>query len=277
MEISNRISPKVIQVITKPTQFGSIIINSMKCELSMAYNTYHLIYTYDTNDIPEVKEVDEMIFVDYTIGYEYNTTSNLPYVLDDAKNTCIDILKNLTDANVVEKTIKQVFEERLTLAYKVFILTNYNEGQLFKKVYKKFRLIKQFTYSVSNCNWKYSFQDVLTVSYTYKPVDENNGLLVFQITTTSEDYTTYEEVYTNTLCEYGFKEWLDNEDKINFLLQKFNDYISRHPVRMKSLYCSELFRKIPSIISEGNFNEENVNDEYIRNIVSKIKLDFQLL
>lgn len=119
MENLNRISPMVIQVITKPTQFGSFIINSMKCELSMAYNTYHLIYTYDTNDIPEVKEVDEMIFVDYTIGDEYNTTSNLPYVLDDAKNTCIDILKNLTDANVVEKTIKQVFEERLTLAYKV--------------------------------------------------------------------------------------------------------------------------------------------------------------
>lgn len=277
MEISNRISPKVIQVITKPTQFGSIIINSMKCELSMAYNTYHLIYTYDTNDIPEVKEVDEMIFVDYTIGDEYNTTSNLPYVLDDAKNTCIDILKNLTDANVVEKTIKQVFEERLTLAYKVFILTNYNEGQLFKKVYKKLSLVKQFTYSVSNCKWKYSHQDVLTVSYTYKPVDENNGLLVFQITTTSEDYTTYEEVYTNTLCEYTLKDWIKNEEKIIFLLQKFNDYISQHPVRMKSLYCSELFRKIPSIISEENFNEENVNDEYIRNIVSKIKLDFQLL
>lgn len=277
MENSNRISPMVIQVITKPTQFGSIIINSMKCELSMAYNTYHLIYTYDTNDMPEVKEVDEMIFVDYTIGDEYNTTSNLPYVLDDAKNTCIDILKNLTDANVVEKTIKQVFEERLTLAYKVFILTNYNEGQLFKKVYKKLSLVKQFTYSVSNCKWKYSYQDVLTVSYTYEPVDENNGLLVFQITTTSEDYTTYEEVYTNTLCEYTLKDWIKNEEKIIFLLQKFNDYISQHPVRMKSLYCSELFRKIPSIISEGNFNEENVNDEYIRNIVSKIKLYFQLL
>ena len=276
MEISNRISPKVIQVITKPTQFGSIIINSMKCELSMAYNTYHLIYTYDTNDIPEVKEVDEMIFVDYTIGDEYNTTSNLPYVLDDAKNTCIDILKNVTDANVVEKTIKQVFEERLTLAYKVFILTNYNEGQLFKKVYKKLSLVKQFTYSVSNCKWKYSYQDVLQVSYTYKPVDENNGLLVFQITTTSEDYTTYEEVYTNTLCEYTLKDWIKNEEKINFLLQKFNDYISQHPVRMKSLYCSDLLRKIPSIISEDGFNEENVNDDYIRNIVSKIKLEYSL-
>lgn len=276
MEISNRISPKVIQVITKPTQFGSIIINSMKCELSMAYNIYHLIYTYDTNDMPEVKEVDEMIFVDYTIGDEYNTTSNLPYVLDDAKNTCIDILKNLTDANVVEKTIKQVFEERLTLAYKVFILTNYNEGQLFKKVYKKLSLVKQFTYSVSNCKWKYSYQDVLTVSYTYKPVDENNGLLVFQITTTSEDYTTYEEVYTNTLCEYTLKDWIKNEEKINFLLQKFNEYISQHPVRMKSLYCSDLLRKIPSIIYEENFDEKNINKEYIRNIVSQIKLEYTL-
>lgn len=276
MENSNRISPMVIQVITKPTQFGSIIINSMKCELSMAYNTYHLIYTYDTNDMPEVKEVDEMIFVDYTIGDEYNTTSNLPYVLDDAKNTCIDILKNLTDANVVEKTIKQVFEERLTLAYKVFILTNYNEGQLFKKVYKKLSLVKQFTYSVSNCKWKYSYQDVLTVSYTYKPVDENNGLLVFQITTTSEDYTTYEEVYTNTLCEYTLKDWIKNEEKINFLLQKFNEYISQHPVRMKSLYCSDLLRKIPSIIYEENFDEKNINKEYIRNIVSQIKLEYTL-
>mgnify|MGYP003085734055 CR=1 FL=1 len=276
MEISNRISPKVIQVITKPTQFGSIIINSMKCELSMKYNTYHLIYTYDTNDIPEVKEVDEMIFVVYTIGDEYNTTSNLPYVLDDAKNTCIDILKNLTDANVVEKTIKQVFEERLTLAYKVFILTNYNEGQLFKKVYKKLSLVKQFTYSVSNCKWKYSYQDVLTVSYTYEPVDENNGLLVFKITTTSEDYTTYEEVYTNTLCEYTSKQWIENEDKIKFLLHKFNDYISRYPVGMKSLYCSELFKKIPSIIYEENFDEKNINKEYIRNIVSQIKLEYSL-
>lgn len=276
MENSNRISPMVIQVITKPTQFGSIIINSMKCELSMAYNTYHLIYDYSNINGEEVKKVDEMIFVDYTIGDEYNTTSNLPYVLDDAKNTCIDILKNLTDANVVEKTIKQVFEERLTLAYKVFILTNYNEGQLFKKVYKKLSLVKQFTYSVSNCKWKYSYQDVLTVSYTYKPVDENNGLLVFQITTTSEDYTTYEEVYTNTLCEYTLKDWIKNEEKINFLLQKFNDYISQHPVRMKSLYCSDLLRKIPSIIYEENFDEKNINKEYIRNIVSQIKLEYIL-
>lgn len=276
MENSNRISPMVIQVITKPTQFGSIIINSMKCELSMAYNTYHLIYDYSNINGEEVKKVDEMIFVDYTIGDGYNTTSNLPYVLDDAKNTCIDILKNLTDANVVEKTIKQVFEERLTLAYKVFILTNYNEGQLFKKVYKKLSLVKQFTYSVSNCKWKYSYQDVLTVSYTYKPVDENNGLLVFQITTTSEDYTTYEEVYTNTLCEYTLKDWIKNEEKINFLLQKFNDYISQHPVRMKSLYCSDLLRKIPSIIYEENFDEKNINKEYIRNIVSQIKLEYTL-
>lgn len=276
MENSNRISPMVIQVITKPTQFGTIIINSMKCELSMAYNTYHLIYDYSNINGEEVKKVDEMIFVDYTIGDEYNTTSNLPYVLDDAKNTCIDILKNLTDANVVEKTIKQVFEERLTLAYKVFILTNYNEGYLFKKVYKKLSLVKQFTYSVSNCKWKYSYQDVLTVSYTYKPVDENNGLLVFQITTTSEDYTTYEEVYTNTLCEYTLKDWIKNEEKINFLLQKFNDYISQHPVRMKSLYCSDLLRKIPSIIYEENFDEKNINKEYIRNIVSQIKLEYTL-
>ena len=267
----------MVEIITEPTQFGSIIINSMKCGLSAFYNHYYLSYTYDTNDTPEVKEVDEMLYVEYTIGDCYNSTSYLPYVLDDAKNTCADLLKSTTDTNVIEKTIKQVFEDKLTLGYKVFILTNYNEGQLFKKVYNKLRLVKQFTYSVSNCKWKYSYQDVLTVSYTYKPVDENNGLLVFQITTTSEDYTTYEEVYTNTLCEYTLKDWIKNEEKIIFLLQKFNDYISQHPVRMKSLYCSELFRKIPSIISEENFNEENVNDEYIRNIVSKIKLDFQLL
>lgn len=276
MENSNRISPMVVQVIEEPTQFGPIVVNTMRCELSMAYNTYHLIYTYKSIDEIEEKVVDEMLFVEYTIGDCYNSTSYLPYVLDDAKNTCIDILKNLTDANVVEKTIKQVFEERLTLAYKVFILTNYNEGQLFKKVYKKLSLVKQFTYSVSNCKWKYSYQDVLTVSYTYKPVDENNGLLVFQITTTSEDYTTYEEVYTNTLCEYTLKDWIKNEEKINFLLQKFNEYISQHPVRMKSLYCSDLLRKIPSIIYEENFDEKNINKEYIRNIVSQIKLEYTL-
>lgn len=277
MENSNRISPMVVQVIEEPTQFGPIVVNTMKCELSEFYNHYHLIYEYKPIDETEKKVVNEMLFVEYTIGDEYNTASYLPYVLDDARKVCIKSLKNLTDANVVEKTIKQVFEERLTLAYKVFILTNYNEWQLFKKVYKKLSLVKQFTYSGSNCNWKYSFQDVLTVSYTYKPVDENNGLLVFQITTTSEDYTTYEEVYTNTLCEYTLKDWIKNEEKINFLLQKFNEYISQHPVRMKSLYCSDLLRKIPSIISKDGFNEENVNKEYIRNMVSKIKLDFQLL
>ena len=277
MENSNRISPMVVQVIKEPTQFGTIIINSMKCELSMAYNTYHLIYTYSFIDDVEMKMVDEIIFVEYTIGDSYNTTSYLPYVLDDAKNTCAVLLKSTTDTNVFEKTIKQVFEDKLTLAYKVFILTNYNEGKLFKKVYKKFSLIKQFTYSVSNCNWKYSFQDVLTVSYTYEPVDENNGLLVFKITTTSEDYTTYEEVYTNTLCEYTSKQWIENEDKIKFLLHKFNDYISRYPVGMKSLYCSELFKKIPSIISEENFDEKNINKEYIRNILSQIKLIYQNL
>lgn len=267
----------VVQLIEQPTQFGQIIIHSMKCELSMVYNTYHIIYDYSDINGEEVKVVDEMIFVEYTIGDSYNTTSYLPYVLDDAKNICVDLLKNTTDTNVVEKTIKQVFEDKLDLAYKVFILTNYNEGKLFKSVYNKFSLIKQFTYSAINCKGKYSYQDVIQVSYTYKPVDENNGLLFFRITTTSEGYTTDKEVYTHILCEYTFKEWFDNEDKINFLLQKFNDYISRYPVRMKSLYCSELLRKIPSIISEKNFNEENVNDEYIRNIVSKIKLDFQLL
>lgn len=277
MENSNRISPMVVQVIEEPTQFGPIVVNTMRCELSMAYNTYHLIYTYKSIDEIEEKVVDEMLFVEYTIGDCYNSTSYLPYVLDDAKNTCADLLKSTTDTNVIEKTIKQVFEDKLTLGYKVFILTNYNEGQLFKKVYNKLRLVKQFTYSVSNCKWKYSYQDVLTVSYTYKPVDENNGLLVFQITTTSEDYTTYEEVYTNTLCEYILKDWIKNEEKIIFLLQKFNDYISQHPVRMKSLYCSDLLRKIPSIISEDGFNEENVNDDYIRNIVSKIKLEYSLL
>lgn len=277
MEKSNRISPMVVQVIEEPTQFGPIIIHSMKCELSMAYNTYHIIYDYSDINGEEVKVVDEMIFVEYTIGDSYNTTSYLPYVLDDAKNTCVDLLKNITDTNMVEKTIKQVFEDKLELAYKVFILTNYNEGQLFKKVYRKFSLVKQFTYTVINCKWKYSYQDVLTVSYTYKPVDENNGLLVFQITTTAEDYTTYEEVYTNTLCEYTLKDWIKNEEKIIFLLQKFNDYFSQHPVRMKSLYCSDLLRKIPSIISEDGFNEENVNDDYIRNIVSKIKLEYSLL
>jgi hypothetical protein len=277
MENSNRISPMVVQVIEEPTQFGPIVVNTMRCELSMAYNTYHLIYTYKSIDEIEEKVVDEMLFVEYTIGDCYNSTSYLPYVLDDAKNTCADLLKSTTDTNVIEKTIKQVFEDKLTLGYKVFILTNYNEGQLFKKVYNKLRLVKQFTYSVSNCKWKYSYQDVLTVSYTYKPVDENNGLLVFQITTTSEDYTTYEEVYTNTLCEYTLKDWIKNEEKIIFLLQKFNDYISQHPVRMKSLYCSDLLRKIPSIISEDGFNKENVNDDYIRNIVSKIKLEYSLL
>ena len=277
MENSNRISPMVVQVIEEPTQFGPIVVNTMRCELSMAYNTYHLIYTYKSIDEIEEKVVDEMLFVEYTIGDCYNSTSYLPYVLDDAKNTCADLLKSTTDTNVIEKTIKQVFEDKLTLGYKVFILTNYNEGQLFKKVYNKLRLVKQFTYSVSNCKWKYSYQDVLTVSYTYKPVDENNGLLVFQITTTSEDYTTYEEVYTNTLCEYTLKDWIKNEEKIFFLLQKFNDYISQHPVRMKSLYCSDLLRKIPSIISEDGFNKENVNDDYIRNIVSKIKLEYSLL
>lgn len=277
MEISNRISPNVVQLITEPSQFGSITIHSMKCESSMAYNTYHLIYEYSDINGEEVKVVDEMIFVEYTIGDSYNTTSYLPYVLDDAKKVCIKSLKNVTDINVVEKTIKQIFEDKLALAYKAFILTNYNEGQLFKKVYRKFSLVKQFTYTVINCKWKYSYQDVLTVSYTYKPVDENNGLLVFQITTTAEDYTTYEEVYTNTLCEYTLKDWIKNEDKIIFLLQKFNDYISQHPVRMKSLYCSDLLRKIPSIISEDGFNEENVNDDYIRNIVSKIKLEYSLL
>lgn len=277
MEILNRISPKVIQVITKPTQFGSIIINSMKCELSMAYNIYHLIYTYDTNDMPEVKEVDEMIFVDYTIRDEYNTTSNLPYVLDDAKNTCIDILKNLTDANVVEKTIKQVFEERLTLAYKVFILTNYNEGQLFKKVYMKLRLVKQFTYCVDKCKWKYCYGDVLQVSYVYEPIDENYGLVVLRITTTFEDDTIDKEVYTYTLWEYTTEQWIEEEDKINFLLQKFNDYILRHPVGMKSIYALDLFKKIPSVISEENFDEKSVNDKYIRNILSQIKLIYQNL
>ena len=277
MENSNRISPMVVQVITKPTQFGSIIINTMKCELSMAYNTYHLIYTYKSIDEIEEKVVDEMLFVEYTIGDCYNSISYLPYVLDDAKNTCTDLLKSTTDTNVIEKTIKQVFEDKLTLAYKVFILTEYNKDEKFQSVYQQFKKIKQFTYSVNKCNWKYSYQDVLTVSYTYKPIEECFGLLNFKITTTSEDYTTEQEVYTNTLCEYTFKEWFDNEEKINFLLQKFNDYISRHPVRMKSLYCFELFRKIPSIISEDGFNEENVNDDYIRNIVSQIKLDFQLL
>lgn len=131
MEISNRISPNVVQLITEPSQFGSITIHSMKCESSMAYNTYHLIYEYSDINGEEVKVVDEMIFVEYTIGVSYNTTSYLPYVLDDAKKVCIKSLKNVTDINVVEKTIKQIFEDKLALAYKAFILTNYNEGQLF--------------------------------------------------------------------------------------------------------------------------------------------------
>ena len=277
MENSNRINPMVVQVITEPTQFGSIIINSMSCEIRMTYNTYHLFYAYSDINGEEVKVVDEIIFVEDTFGYRYNITSYLPYILDDAKNTCVEFLKNVTDTNAVEKTIKQVFEDKLYLAYNTFILTKYNEGQLFKKVYNKLRLVKQFTYTVINCKWKYSYQDVLTVSYTYKPVDENNGTVLLRITTKSEDYTIDKEVYNDTLCEYTTKQWIENEDKINFLLQKFNDYISRHPVSMKSLYCSELFKKIPSIISEDGFNEENVNDDYIRNIVSKIKLEFSLL
>ena len=142
---------------------------------------------------------------------------------------------------------------------------------------KQNRHIKQLSYSVDNCKWKYCYGDVLQVSYVYEPIDENHGLVVLQITTTFEDDTIDKEVYTYTLWEYTTEQWIEEEDKINFLLQKINDYILRHPVGMKSLYCSELFRKIPSIISEENFNEENVNDEYIRNIVSKIKLDFQLL
>ena len=277
MKKSNKIKPTTIQVITEPIQFGPIVVNTMKCELSEFYNHYHLIYSYKPIDGTEEKEVNEMLFVEYTIGDCYNSISYLPYVLDDAKDTCAELLKNTADTNVFEKTIKKVFEDKLTLGYKVFIFTEYAKGEKFQSVYQQFKKIKKFTYSVNECNWKYSYQDVLTVSYTYKPIEECFGLLIFKITTTSEDYTTEQEVYTNTLCEYGFKEWLDNEEKINFLLQKFNDYISRHPVRMKSLYCYELFRKIPSIISEENFNEENVNDDYIREIVSKIKLDFQLL
>lgn len=277
MKKSNRINPNVVQVITEPTQFGPIVVNTMKCELSEFYNHYHLIYTYKPIDEIEEKVVDEMLFVEYTIGDCYNSISYLPYVLDDAKNTCAVLLKSTTDTNVIEKTIKQVFEDKLTLGYKVFILTEYNKGEKFQSVYQQFKSIKQFTYSVINCKWKYSYQDVLTVSYTYKPIEECFGLLVFRITTTSEDYTTYEKVYTHILCEYSFKEWFDNEDKINFLLQKFNDYISRNSDNMKSLYCSELFKKIPSIISEENFNEENINDDYIRNIVSQIKLEYPLL
>jgi len=267
----------MVEIITEPTQFGSIIINSMKCGLSAFYNHYYLSYTYDTNDTPEVKEVDEMLYVEYTIGDCYNSISYLPYVLDDSKNTCADLLKSTTDTNVIEKTIKQVFEDKLTLGYKVFILTNYNEGQLFKKVYNKLRLVKQFTYCVDKCKWIYCNQDVLTVSYTFKLIDENNGTVLLRITTKSEDYTIDKEVYNDTLCEYTTKQWIENEDKINFLLQKFNDYISRYPVGMKSLYCSELFKKIPSILSEENFDEKNINKEYIRNIVSQIKLDYQNL
>lgn len=281
MEISNRISPKVVQIIEEPTQFGPIVIHSMKCELSMAYNTYHLIYDYSDINGDEVKEIDEMIYVDYTIGDSYNTNYNttyyLPYVLDDAKNNCVELLKNITDTNVAEKTIKQVFEEKLELAYKVFMLTNYNEGELFKSVYKKMSIVKQFTYYVDRCKFKYCSEDVIQVSYTYEPIDEDNGTVVLRITTTSEDDTTYKEVYTYTLWEYTTEQWIEEEDKINFLLQKFNDYILRYPVGMKSIYVLDLFKKIHSIISEENFDEKNVNKEYIKNIVSQIKIVYQNL
>ena len=267
----------MVEIITEPTQLGPIIITSMKCGLSAFYNHYYLSYTYETNDTPEVKEVDEMLFVEYTIGDCYNTTSYMPYILDDAKNTCVDLLKNVTDVNVAEETIKQVFKDKLTLAYKVFILTNYNEGQMFKKVYNKLRHVKQFTYCVSNCKWKYCYGDVLQVSYIYEPIDENHGLVVLQITTTFEDDTIDKEVYTYTLWEYTTEQWIEEEDKINFLLQKFNDYILRHPVGMKSIYALDLFKKIPSVIYEENFDEKNVNEKYIRNILSQIKLIYQNL
>lgn len=150
-------------------------------------------------------------------------------------------------------------------------------GQLFKKVYSKLNLVKQFTYSVDNCKWKYCSQDVLTVSYTYEPINENHGLVVLRITTTFEDDTIDKEVYTYTLWEYTTEQWVEEEDKINFLLHKFNDYILRYPVGMKSIYALDLFKKIPSIISEENFDEKNVNKKYIRNILSQIKLIYQNL
>lgn len=142
---------------------------------------------------------------------------------------------------------------------------------------KQNRHIKQLSYSVDKCKWKYCYGDVLQVSCIYEPIDENYGLVVLRITTTSEDDTIDKEVYTYTLLEYTTKQWIEWEDKINFLLQKFNDYISRYPVGMKSIYALDLFKKIPSIISEENFDEKNVNKEYIKNIVSQIKLIYQNL
>lgn len=142
---------------------------------------------------------------------------------------------------------------------------------------KQNRHIKQLSYSVDKCKWKYCYGDVLQVSYIYEPIDENHGLVVLQITTTFEDDTIDKEVYTYTLWEYTTEQWIEEEDKINFLLQKFNDYILRHPVGMKSIYALDLFKKIPSIISEENFDEKNVNEKHIRNILSQIKLIYQNL
>ena len=142
---------------------------------------------------------------------------------------------------------------------------------------KQDRHIKQLSYSVDKCKWKYCYGDVLQVSFIYEPNDENYGLVVLRITTTSEDDTIDKEVYTYTLWEYTTEQWIEEEDKINFLLQKFNDYILRHPVGMKSIYALDLFKKIPSIISEENFDEKSVNEKYIRNILSQIKLIYQNL
>lgn len=274
MEISNRISPTIIQVIEEPTQFGPIVVNTMICELDMACNIYRLFYTYKLIDGTEEKVVHEMLFDEDTNGVCYNTTFYPHYVLDDARNTCADLLKNVTDNDVIEKTIKQVFEDKLELAYKEFILTKCNKCELFKKVYKKLSLVKHLTYSVSNCKWKYHCNDVLQVSFTYKAEDENNGSLLLRIVTSPEDYPCYKHICVNTLCKYTLKKWIKNEDKINLILQKFNDFLSNN---MKTLHFLELFRKIPSIISEKKFNEENVNDDYIRNIVSKINLEYSLL
>lgn len=68
--------------------------------------------------------------------------------------------------------------------------------------------------------------------------------------------------------EYTTEQWIEEEDKINFLLQKFNDYILRHPVGMKSIYALDLFKKIPSVISEENF-EEIDNASTILDVINK--------
>ncbi len=71
------------------------------------------------------KVVDEMLFDEYTIGVCF-IMRHFTYLmfLDDARNTCADLLKNVTDNDVIEKTIKQVFEDKLNWHIKNLYLPN---------------------------------------------------------------------------------------------------------------------------------------------------------